>query len=102
MTAFDRVWDLMKNDWDEFDLADFLPGANMNPHFDPDYPPEDDNLPCETESCPNPARTGPMHYSGGYIGKVTACNECWQAIVEHLEEEQAIEDSDDDRPTWDD
>ena len=55
--------------WDNF-----LPGANFNPHDDPNYPAEDDNLPCDSSfedgsSCKGSARTGPMHWSEGYLGK---------------------------------
>lgn len=82
MTAFDRAWAVVKND----DIEDvfYYPPYNLNPHFQPDYPYDDDK--CETEGCPNPARTGEMTYSGGYIGKVTVCNECWNEILRDLEE----------------
>lgn len=64
----------------------FLPGPNINPHDDPAY--DEPYVQCESNyDCPNPARTGPFNYSGGYIGKVTACRECWQAILEMYEEE---------------
>ena len=64
----------------------FLPGPNINPHDDPAY--DEPYVQCESNyDCPNPARTGPFNYSGGYIGKITACRECWQAILEMYEEE---------------
>ena len=74
----------------EDDLPDwvdhFLPGPNINPHDDPAY--DEPYVKCESSySCPDPARTGPFNFSGGYIGKITACRECWQAILEMYEEE---------------
>jgi len=64
----------------------FLPGPNINPHDDPAY--DEPYVKCETNyDCPNPARTGPFNYSGGYIGKITACRGCWQDILELYEEE---------------
>ena len=82
MTAFDRAWSVAKEDPPRW-VDDFTANTNMNPHYDPDYLGQDEE--CETEGCPNPARTGMMTYSGGYIGKVTVCNDCWQNILEDLE-----------------
>ena len=72
-------------DW----VDNFLPGPNINPHDDPAYDEPYDQ--CEStfpdgSHCPDPARTGPFHYSQGYIGKVTACRECWDDILEGIEE----------------
>ena len=84
--------------WDNF-----LPGANFNPHDDPNYPAEDDNLPCDSSfedggSCKGSARTGPMHWSEGYLGKVTACRDCWDAILQDLEDNFTT--SDEIEPHW--
>ena len=84
--------------WDNF-----LPGANFNPHDDPNYPAEDDNLPCDSSfedgsSCKGSARTGPMHWSEGYLGKVTACRDCWDAILQDLEDNFTT--SDEIGPHW--
>jgi hypothetical protein len=84
--------------WDNF-----LPGANFNPHDDPNYPAEDDNLPCDSSfedggSCKGSARTGPMHWSEGYFGKVTACRDCWDAILQDLEDNFTT--SDEIEPHW--
>ena len=84
--------------WDNF-----LPGANFNPHDDPNYPAEDDNLPCDSSFedgsiCKGSARTGPMHWSEGYLGKVTACRDCWDAILKDLEDNFTT--SDEIEPHW--
>ncbi|MDA8580408.1 superoxide dismutase family protein [bacterium] len=82
-----------EDDW----VDHFLPGPNINPHDDPAY--DEPYVKCDSNyDCPDPARTGPFHYSGGYIGKVTACRECWQAMLEHYEEEfqGAVEEDDGD------
>ena len=66
--------------------ANFLPGPNINPHDDPAY--DEPYVKCDSGGwppCPNPARTGPFTYSGGYITKVTACRECWQAMLDRYE-----------------
>ena len=83
----------------EDDLPDwvdhFLPGPNMNPHDDSGY--DEPYVQCRSNyDCPDPARTGPFTYSGGYIGKVTACRGCWQDILDHYEEEfqGAVEEDD--------
>ena len=90
--AFERAWDVVKANYDDKDVFDEhpefdYPAYNLNPHYQPDYPREEDQ--CETKDCPYPARTGEMTYSGGYIGKVTACNKCWKAILEDLEQREA-------------
>ena len=94
--AFTSAWDVVKQDMIRDDNA--LPKEivehyinkpyNINPHYDQDYPADDEQ--CDTPGCPNPARTGEMFTSGGYAGKVTACNECWQAILEDLEMQLAF------------
>lgn len=89
----------------EDDLPDwvdhFTTGTNINPHDDPAY--DEPYGQCEStfpdgSHCPDPARTGPFHYSQGYIGKVTACRECWDYILEDIEKrvQQGIDEFEDD------